>query len=128
MTNNVGLGLPLDWKAGLVSWARGELSVQELWLFGSRARGTARVNSVVDLGLALTPATRGHDWALENYIASHTDWLRGLETVVQCHVSLVPMLSGNDGDIIIRATGICLWERLADLNTSRRKYTANDAG
>ena len=49
MTNNVGLGLPLDWKNGLISWARGKSSIRELWLFGSRAKGTARVNSVVDI-------------------------------------------------------------------------------
>jgi len=116
MTNNVGLGLPLDWKTGLIGWARGNSSIRELWLFGNRAKGIARVNSVVDLGLCLTPANRRHDWAFENFIALHADWRGELETLVQCHVSLVPMILGNEGDVIIRSTGICLWERL-----SRRK-------
>ena len=121
MTNNVGLGLPLDWKTGLIGWARGNSSIRELWLFGNRAKGIARVNSVVDLGLCLTPANRRHDWAFENFIALHADWRGELETLVQCHVSLVPMILGNEGDVIIRSTGICLWERLTSMNNSPTK-------
>jgi hypothetical protein len=30
---------------------------------------------------------------------------------VDCHVSLVPMVPGNEGDIIIRMTGDRLWQR-----------------
>ena len=112
MTNNVGLGLPLDWKAGLIGWAKGNGSVREVWLFGSRAKGTARIDSDVDLGLALMPAKRRHDWAFGNYVALYPRWRAELETIVQCHVSLVPMIPGNEGDEIIRSTGICLWERL----------------
>lgn len=33
-------------------------------------KGSARVNSVVDLGLTLTSANRRHDWAFENYVGS----------------------------------------------------------
>ena len=58
MTNNVGLGLPPDWKANLIGWARANGSVRELWLFGSRAKGLARIDSDVDLGLALMAAKR----------------------------------------------------------------------
>jgi len=112
MTNNVGLGLPLGWKADLIGWAKDNGSVRELWLFGSRAKGTARIDSDVDLGLALMPAKRRHDWAFGNYVALHSVWRAELETIVQCHVSLVPMMPGNEGDEIIRSTGICLWERL----------------
>ena len=112
MTNNVGLGLPLDWKAGLIEWGKRNISIREVWLFGSRARGTARFNSDVDLGLALMPPKRGHDWAFGNFVAFHDDWRTELETVVQCYVSLVPMIPGDDGNLIIRSSGICLWERL----------------
>ncbi len=115
MTNNVGLGLPLDWKSGLIRWAKGNSSTRELWLFGSRAKGSARVNSVVDLGLVLGPANRRNTWAFENYIVLHSDWREELEAIVQCHVSLVPMIPGNEGDMIIRSTGICLWERRASI-------------
>ena len=121
MTKNVGTGLPLDWKAGLIGWARGNSAIRELWLFGSRARGSARVNSVVDLALVLMPARRKYDWAFENYIQLHSEWRLELETIVQCHVSLVPMVPGNEGDEIIRSTGICLWERPASVKTLHQK-------
>jgi hypothetical protein len=108
MTNNVGLGLPPGWKTGLIGWAREDSSIRELWLFGNRAKGIARVNTVVDLGLFLNPPYRRYDWAFEDFITRHSDWREQLETVVQCHVSLVPMLPGNEGDAIIRSTGMCL--------------------
>jgi hypothetical protein len=120
--NNVGLGLPTGWKTGLIGWAKGNATVRELWLFGNRAKGIARVNTVVGLGLSLTPADRKHDGAFEEFIARHSDWRGELEAVVQFHVNLVPMIPGNEGDVIIRSTGICLWERLITKNlpTNRR--------
>ncbi len=120
MTNNVGLGLPLDWKAGLIAWAKANSSIRELWLFGSRAKGTARVNSVVDLGLTFRPGRRRTDRAFENYVAHYSDWLTELEAIVQCHVSLAAMIPGNEGDEIIRLTGICLWERLTEVEGKRK--------
>ena len=78
MTNNVGLGLPLDWKAGLIAWAKANSSIRGLWLFGSRAKGTASVNSVVDVGLAFMPGRRRNDRAFQNYIAHYSNWLTEL--------------------------------------------------
>ena len=121
MTNNVGLGLPLDWKAGLIAWAKANSSIRELWLFGSRAQGTARVNSVVNLGLAFMPGKRRKERAFGNYVTHYSDWLTELEAIVQCHVSLVPMIPGNVGDEIIRSTGICLWERLTRVTYPTKK-------
>ena len=126
MTNNVGLGLPLDWKAGLIAWAKANSSIRELWLFGSRAKGTASVNSVVDVGLAFMPGRRRNDGAFQIYIAHYSNWLTELETVVQCHVSLAPMIPGNEGDEIIRSTGICLWERLT--GDQNKKNPAGEGG
>lgn len=121
MTNNVGVGLPLDCKASLIAWAKANSSVGELWLFGSRARGTARVNSVVDIGLAFTPVNRTTDRAFENYVTLYSQWLSELEAIVQCTVSLVPLIPGDEGDAIIRATGICLWERLTSDTATGKK-------
>ncbi len=121
MTNNVGIGLPLDWKAGLIAWAKANSSIRELWLFGNRAKGTARVNSVVDLGLAFLPGKRRKERAFANYVASYSDWLTELEAIVQCHVSLAPMIPGNEGDEIIRTSGICLWERLPGVTYLAKK-------
>lgn len=110
MTHNVGLGLPLGWKADLIGWVKCNGSVRELWLLGSRAKGIATADSEVELGLALMSAKRRRDRAFENYVSLHAVWRAELETVVQCHVSLVPMVPSNQGDEIIRSTGICLWE------------------
>ncbi len=121
MTNNVGIGLPLDWKAGLIAWAKANSSIRELWLFGNRAKGTARVNSVVDLGLAFLPGKRRKERAFANYVAHYSDWLTELEAIVQCHVSLAPMIPGNEGDEIIRSSGICLWERLPGVTYLAKK-------
>jgi hypothetical protein len=120
--NNVGLGLPPGWKTGLIRWARRNSSVRELWLFGNRAKGVARVNTVVDLGLSLTPPNRRRDWAFEDFIARHSDWREELETIVQCHVNLVPMIPRDEGDAIIRSTGICLWEWLTRRNLPTKRY------
>ena len=68
------------------------------------------MNSVVDIGLAFPPG-KGIDRAFENYVAKYSDWLDELEGIVQCHVSLTPMIPGNEGDELIRSKGICLWER-----------------
>lgn len=128
MTNNVGLGLPSEWKADLIGWAKSNGSARELWLFGSRAKGTAKIDSDVDLGLALMLAKRRHDWAFGNYVALHSVWRAELKALVRCDVSLVPMVPGNEGDEIIRSMGICLWERLTDLNDDPKKTPHRKAG
>jgi predicted nucleotidyltransferase len=69
LTDKADIGLPAEWRAGVVAWAQKNDSVQELWLFGSRAKGEARDISDVDLGMLLMPARGKHDWALGNYVA-----------------------------------------------------------
>jgi hypothetical protein len=65
----------------------------------------------VDIGLVLMPAKGKHDWALGNYAALGSRWRTDLEAIVGCHVSLVPMVPGSEGDIVIRMTGDRLWQR-----------------
>lgn len=38
-----------EWTRGLREWAAANSNVQRLWLFGSRARGDARLESHIDL-------------------------------------------------------------------------------
>jgi predicted nucleotidyltransferase len=111
LTANADIGLPTGWREGVVTWARENGSVRELWLFGSRAKGEAKAGSDVDIGLVLMPANGKHDWALGNYAALGSRWRADLETIVGCHVSLVPMIPGNEGDIEIRMTGDRVWQR-----------------
>src|SRR6478672_5833414 len=111
MTENVGHGLPQGWKASLIGWAQSNGSASELWLFGDRAKGSARADSEVDLGLTLTRAKRGHDRVLRTFVTLHNVWRGELEAILGLHVNLVPMIPGNEGDAIIRSMGICLWQR-----------------
>jgi hypothetical protein len=76
----------------------------------------AHPDSDVDVGLVLIPATGDHDWALGNYAALGERWRSELESIVGRHVSLVPMLSGNEGDAVIRSTGVRLWDSSNDRN------------
>ena len=57
------------------------------------------------------PAKGKHDWALGNYTARGSRWRVELEAIANCHVSLVAMIPGNEGDIVIRMTGDRLWQR-----------------
>jgi predicted nucleotidyltransferase len=111
LTENADIGLPTGWRDGAVAWAEANGSVGELCLFGSRAKGEAKAGSDVDIGLVLMPANGKHDWALGNYAALGKQWQTQLESIVGCHVSLVPMVPGNEGDIVIRMTGDRLWQR-----------------
>jgi predicted nucleotidyltransferase len=79
-----------------VAWAQKNDSIRELWLFGSRANGDAKASSDVNIGLVRMPANGKHDCALGNYAALGSRWRADLEAIVGCHVSLVPMILGNE--------------------------------
>jgi predicted nucleotidyltransferase len=98
-------------RTDLIGWAERNGSVKEMWLFGSRAKGTAREASDVDIGLALMPPVGDHNWALGNYYALDRQWKLELEAIVDRHLSLEPMVPNTDGDAVIRRTGIMLWSR-----------------
>ena len=100
-----------EWLCRLRSWANGNDSIRELWLFGSRATGRSRPDSDVDLAVALMPPNGKHDWALGNYVDLHSEWKRQLEAIVGHHVSLEPMLPGTDEDASVRRCGVHLWTR-----------------
>ena len=102
---------PDEWLRGLRSWADGNDSIQELWLFGSRAAGGSRPESDVDLAVSLMPAIGTHNWALRNYIADHSTWKWQLESIVGRHVSLEALEPGSPQDAHVRRTGKLLWAR-----------------
>ena len=105
--------LPPRWRERCVAWAQSNDLVSEIWLFGSRGpKGDAHSESDVDIGLVLMPkGTGATDWALGNYVALRSKWRADLEAIVQRHVSLVPMVAGNEADEEVRSTGFCLWRR-----------------
>lgn len=83
--------------------------MRELWLFGSRAKGTARANSDADIAIALMPRTGKHDWALGNFFCLDSEWKKQLDVIVGCDVDLRLILPGTKFDIEVRATGKLLW-------------------
>jgi hypothetical protein len=85
----------------------------EQWPGHRRTIQSASFGYDVNIGLVRMPANGKHDWALGNYAALGSRWRADLEAIVGCHVSLVPMIPGNEGDIVIRMTGDRLWQRRA---------------
>lgn len=111
------IGLPQDWPTAAIGWAEANPCVDELWLFGSRARGTARADSDVDLGLVLAPPdSSGTDWSLGLYLSSDRLWRQQLEAAVGAqHVSveIFGRLGEEEPDeiIAIRTYAQKLWTR-----------------
>lgn len=102
-----------DWLRNLAAWARNNGSVDEMWLFGSRADGTSRPDSDVDIGLGFAPPTglrKDHDWAFGNFYALNGQWRRELEAIVGHHVSLEPITPEKPGTAIVRKW-VLLWKR-----------------
>ncbi len=99
-----------EWLRGLRAWASKNDNVRELWLFGSRADGTSRSESDVDIGIGLMPPNGKHDWALGNYFALKDEWRRELEAVVGRHVSLENITPDEPGAARVRKWTL-LWER-----------------
>src|SRR6266478_1408425 len=100
-----------EWLSGLRSWASGNDSIRELWLFGSRAAGRSQPDSDVDVAVSLMPAASNHNWAFGNYIALHSEWKGQLEAIVGRHVSLEAIEPGTKEDAEVRHSGKLLWAR-----------------
>jgi predicted nucleotidyltransferase len=100
-----------EWITALKCWAAGNGSVLELWLFGSRAKGTAHEDSDIDIALLLMPPDGDHNWALGNYFVLFDDWKAELRSAVNWPVSLVAIGPKFDMDEEVRRTGVRLWRR-----------------
>jgi predicted nucleotidyltransferase len=106
-----GMKLQPDKVGALKAWACANENVRQLWLFGSRAEGTAKSESDVDVAIALMPPDGTHDWALGNYTDLGDSWQRELGAIIGRHVSLEVITPGSRGDIKVRQTGVLLWAR-----------------
>ena len=114
--NSLGpLGKPIDmrddWLDSLRLWASGNENVLELWLFGSRVKGTAQPNSDIDIALAFMPPTGNDNWAAEAYAWHFDEWKAELKALLNWEISLAPIGPGFDMDAEVRATGVRLWRR-----------------
>jgi hypothetical protein len=71
-----------EWLRGLRAWANGNGNVSELWLFGSRADGSSRPESDVDIAIALMPAVGKTDWARLD--CGHDECRDQRKSAIQC--------------------------------------------
>ncbi|MCJ2074115.1 nucleotidyltransferase domain-containing protein [Methylobacterium sp. E-016] len=120
---HLGLDIEPTWLTGLVAWAASRSEVAQLWIYGSRAKGAARPDSDVDIGLVLTdgePSSSGGigtDWPLGNYTALADRWSKELDAIVGRHVSLE--LFARSGEVesgkarAAKVSAIMLWSRNA---------------
>lgn len=104
-------GLSPALKDSLIAWAQKHDSIIDLWLFGSRAKGTARPDSDVDLAIVLVPPQGNDNWAFGIYIAYADRWQSELAAIVKRHVSLEAIAPDIDFNAEVRATGVLLWSR-----------------
>lgn len=93
----------------LREWAEENGNIKELWLFGSRAKGTSRLKSDADIAVALIPAQGKHNWAYAHYVEQKPQWKKQLKTIIGCRVHLCPILPDTSLDAEVRKTGKLLW-------------------
>ena len=105
------MDIRLEWISALKAWAANNGNVAELWLFGSRAKDTARPDSDIDVAVVLMPPTGKHNWALANFVQGFDDWKAQLRDAVDWPVSLISIGADSELDGEVRATGVCLFRR-----------------
>jgi predicted nucleotidyltransferase len=89
--------LPADAVRLIRDWAARTDSVREVWLFGSRAKGTSRPDSDIDIAIYLMPPTPTSDWALAAYTANGDAWQHELERLLGRHAGIAT--SGKAGTL-----------------------------
>jgi predicted nucleotidyltransferase len=99
-----------EWLQGLRDWAEQNGSVRQLWLFGSRAKGTSRPDSDLDVAVVLMLPTT-HDWALGNFAALKGQWKQQIEAIVGRRISFDAIVHDTPEDVEVRSTGVLLWTR-----------------
>ena len=109
-----GLTLDIDTRASLIRRAQSHHAIDELWLFGSHAKGTATEESDVDLAIALAPepsSTSAESTPLGQYVARADEWRRQVADIVGRPISFGMITPGDEMDREIRATNVILSKR-----------------
>jgi predicted nucleotidyltransferase len=94
----------------LRAWGEQRNAMASLWLFGSRAKGTAQQGSDYDFAIELRPTRRTHDWALADYVANCDLWNADLSKMVRADVRLVAFRDQSDRPFDL-SDGFLIWER-----------------
>ena len=93
--------LPGDWRDRVRRWARTYPAIKQVYVFGSRAKGTAHARS--DLDLALTAD-------LNELIANRTAWIGELTDALGLPVDLYPA-DGSNIAAAVAEHGFCVYVR-----------------
>ena len=101
-------------------WAAAHGQFQELWLFGSRAKGTHRSDSDIDLAIVFVDDSEA---ALGNYIALADGWQWELRKIANHKVSLEGIIPGTAGWAEVTTTGVRLWTKGSDDSMTYRART-----
>lgn len=88
-------------------WATAHGQFRELWLFGSRAKGTHRPDSDIDLAIVFVDPQA----ALGNYRALGDRWQNELRKLANHKVDLQGIVPETPGWTEVMTTGIRLWVR-----------------
>jgi len=97
-----------EWLSALQEWAKKHESIRELWVFGSRAKGTAKPDSDLDVGIYLMPK----EWAMGTYVALvGRKWEKELGAALGATVNIRMVMPGTELDMEVKATGKRLWVR-----------------
>jgi predicted nucleotidyltransferase len=105
------MSIPEPWLRGIQEWAQRNDIVQEVWLFGSQARGDAREDSDIDLAIVIPSPAGRTDGDLWKYFAHGDSWQTDLAAIVGRRVSLQAMRPNTEKYAEIRGDGILLWRR-----------------
>lgn len=99
-------------KDKLCRWAASNDATFSLWLFGSRAKGTARPESDYDIAIEVMPKKGDHDWSFGDYVFLYEEWKKEIKAIVQGEASLVAFRDDLERRFDPRENGIKLWSRI----------------
>jgi predicted nucleotidyltransferase len=105
--------IPEDWRTRLHAWASREPLVIELFVFGSRVKGTSRPDSDLDVAIRVAGETPGV--ALANAIFETARWQRALQSLLPVPVDLQSMF--DDDQVVapaVREHGQCVYRSLSE--------------
>jgi predicted nucleotidyltransferase len=95
-----------EWLDALRAWASGTPEVRQVWLFGSRVKGTATPESDLDVALVL--------WR-EDYLSSWVLNAARWEAELRRSLPMIDLDCANDASAIVgpavREHGVCIFER-----------------
>ena len=90
-------------------WAEHVPWITEAWLFGSRAKGTARSDSDFDIAVTIKGGARTGNTSAETlWHFNHEEWEAAISSGLQSHVSFYPK-DETTKDLVTEA--VLIWSR-----------------